>query len=57
MRVGLLVGFGTVYDGGCTSGHGMCGLSRLSRRSLLATVIFISMGFVTVFLLRHVIVG
>lgn len=54
---GLLVGFGTVYGGGCTSGHGVCGLSRLSRRSLVATVIFMAMGFATVFAARHVIGG
>jgi len=54
---GLLVGFGTVYGGGCTSGHGVCGLSRLSRRSLVATAIFLAMGFATVFVVRHVIGG
>jgi len=54
---GLLVGFGTVYGGGCTSGHGVCGLARLSRRSLVATAIFMAMGFATVFVLRHVIGG
>jgi uncharacterized membrane protein YedE/YeeE len=52
---GLLVGFGTVYGGGCTSGHGVCGLARLSRRSLIATAIFMAMGFATVFVVRHVI--
>lgn len=50
---GLLVGFGTQYGSGCTSGHGVCGLSRLSPRSLLATMAFMAMGFVTVFLIRH----
>ncbi|MGV3494354.1 MAG: YeeE/YedE family protein [Ramlibacter sp.] len=50
---GLLVGFGTQYGSGCTSGHGVCGLSRLSPRSLVATLAFMAMGFVTVFLLRH----
>ena len=50
---GLLVGFGTQYGAGCTSGHGVCGLSRLSPRSLVATLAFMAMGFVTVFLLRH----
>ncbi len=54
---GLLVGFGTVYGGGCTSGHGVCGLARLSRRSLIATAIFMAMGFATVFVVRHVIGG
>lgn len=51
---GLLVGFGTVYGSGCTSGHGVCGLARLSRRSLLATAVFMAAGFATVFILRHV---
>lgn len=54
---GLLVGFGTVYGGGCTSGHGVCGLARLSCRSLVATAVFMAMGFVTVFLMRHIIGG
>jgi uncharacterized membrane protein YedE/YeeE len=51
---GLLVGYGTRLGSGCTSGHGVCGLSRLSPRSLAATVGFMAAGFVTVFLLRHV---
>jgi uncharacterized membrane protein YedE/YeeE len=51
---GLLVGFGTRYGSGCTSGHGVCGLSRLSLRSLLATLTFMALGFVTVYLMRHV---
>ncbi|HEX9718635.1 MAG TPA: YeeE/YedE family protein [Ramlibacter sp.] len=51
---GLLVGWGTRYGSGCTSGHGVCGLSRLSRRSLAATVTFMAAGFATVFLVRHV---
>ena len=50
---GLLVGVGTRYGAGCTSGHGVCGLSRLSRRSLAATVTFMVAGFLTVFVLRH----
>lgn len=54
---GLLVGFGTVYGGGCTSGHGVCGLARLSRRSLVATVVFMVAGFATVFIVRHVLAG
>ena len=52
---GLLVGVGTRYGGGCTSGHGVCGLSRLSPRSLAATLAFMGAGFATVFVLRHVI--
>jgi uncharacterized membrane protein YedE/YeeE len=51
---GLLVGVGTRYGAGCTSGHGVCGLSRLSPRSLVATLAFMGAGFATVFLLRHV---
>ena len=50
---GLLVGAGTRYGAGCTSGHGVCGLSRLSLRSLAATVVFMGAGFVTVFVMRH----
>ena len=50
---GLLVGFGTRYGSGCTSGHGVCGLSRLSPRSLAATAAFMGSGFVTVFVTRH----
>lgn len=52
---GLLVGFGTAMGSGCTSGHGVCGLSRFSLRSLIATVIFLSTGIVTVYVLRHLI--
>ena len=51
---GLLVGVGTRYGSGCTSGHGVCGLSRMSPRSLVATLAFMGAGFVTVFLIRHV---
>lgn len=51
---GLLVGFGTRLGSGCTSGHGVCGLSRLSLRSLVATLSFMGAGFATVFVLRHV---
>lgn len=51
---GLMVGIGTRYGAGCTSGHGVCGLSRLSPRSLVATLSFMAMGFATVFVLRHV---
>jgi uncharacterized membrane protein YedE/YeeE len=50
---GLLVGFGANYGSGCTSGHGVCGLSRLSPRSLVATVSFMSAGFLIVFVVRH----
>lgn len=50
---GLLVGVGTRYGSGCTSGHGVCGLSRLSPRSLVATLAFMGAGFVTVYLARH----
>ena len=50
---GLLVGVGIRYAGGCTSGHGVCGPSRTSPRSLVATAAFMSFGFVTVFLIRH----
>jgi uncharacterized protein len=49
---GLLVGFGTRLGSGCTSGHGVCGLSRLSRRSILATALFMASGFVTVAAMR-----
>lgn len=51
---GLLVGYGTQLGGGCTSGHGICGISRFSPRSILATVIFILAGMITVALIRHV---
>ena len=50
---GLLVGIGTRYASGCTSGHGVCGLSRLSPRSLVATISFMSAGFVMVYVMRH----
>ena len=52
---GLLVGVGTRYGSGCTSGHGVCGLARLSPRSLVATVAFMAAGFATVFVIRHLI--
>lgn len=51
---GLLVGLGTALGSGCTSGHGVCGLARLSRRSLVAVLTFMAAGFATVFVLRHV---
>jgi uncharacterized protein len=53
VAAGLLAGIGTRYAGGCTSGHGVCGLSRLSPRSLVATLSFIAAGIVTVFVVRH----
>lgn len=53
IAAGLLVGFGTRWGAGCTSGHGICGLSRLSVRSLVATLSFMGAGFVTVFVVRH----
>ena len=52
---GLLVGIGTRYGSGCTSGHGVCGLSRLSLRSAVATAAFMLAGFATVYIVRHVI--
>jgi len=55
ITAGLLVGFGVQYGSGCTSGHGICGLSRLSPRSLVATLTFMGAGFITVFVLRHLI--
>ena len=51
---GVLVGIGTRYGSGCTSGHGVCGLSRLSPRSLVATLAFMAAGFATVFATRHI---
>ena len=51
---GVLVGVGTRYGAGCTSGHGVCGLARLSPRSLIATLAFMAAGFATVFAMRHV---
>lgn len=55
VAAGVLVGLGTRYGSGCTSGHGVCGLSRLSPRSLVATLAFMASGFATVFLVRHII--
>jgi uncharacterized membrane protein YedE/YeeE len=52
---GLLVGIGTRYASGCTSGHGVCGLSRLSPRSLVATLSFMGAGFFIVYILRHIV--
>ncbi|ENU16405.1 YeeE/YedE thiosulfate transporter family protein [Acinetobacter lwoffii] len=51
---GLLVGFGTRLGSGCTSGHGICGISRLSKRSIVATMTFMFAGFVAVYLIRHI---
>jgi|SRR5690606_30943628 uncharacterized membrane protein YedE/YeeE len=51
---GLLVGFGTRLGSGCTSGHGVCGLSRLSFRSLVATITFLLTGMLTVYVMRHI---
>ena len=50
---GLLVGIGTRYGAGCTSGHGVCGISRLSPRAIIATLSFMAAGFVTVYVVRH----
>lgn len=57
LLAGLVVGFGTQLGNGCTSGHGVCGISRLSIRSLVATVTFMATGFVTVFVVRHLLGG
>ena len=57
VAAGLLVGWGTRHGSGCTSGHGVCGIARLSPRSLLATAAFMATGFATVFLVRHVLAG
>jgi uncharacterized membrane protein YedE/YeeE len=54
---GLLVGVGTRYAAGCTSGHGVCGVSRASKRSIAATFTFMAAGFVTVYLVRHALNG
>ena len=55
VAAGLLVGVGTRYGGGCTSGHGVCGVSRASPRSIAATVAFMAAGFATVYFVRHLI--
>ncbi|MET3821073.1 MULTISPECIES: YeeE/YedE family protein [Burkholderia] len=57
LAAGLLVGIGTRYAGGCTSGHGVCGLSRGATRSIVATAVFMVAGFATVFVRRHVLGG
>ncbi len=51
---GLIVGVGVTYGGGCTSGHGVCGMARLSKRSIAATITFMIATFITVFIIRHV---
>lgn len=53
IAAGLIVGFGSIWGNGCTSGHGVCGLARLSPRSVVATLTFITTGMVTVFVVRH----
>ena len=57
VTAGLLVGFGTRLSNGCTSGHGVCGVARLSTRSLVATAIFMACGALTIFFMRHVLGG
>lgn len=57
IAAGLIVGISTRYGAGCTSGHGVCGISRLSPRSLVATLAFMGSGFVTVFVVRHLLGG
>ena len=52
---GLLVGFGTRLGSGCTSGHGVCGIARFSKRSVIATLVFMAAGIATVFVVRHVV--
>jgi len=54
---GLIVGFGSVFGSGCTSGHGVCGMARLSQRSIIATLVFMVSGIATVFVVRHVFGG
>jgi uncharacterized membrane protein YedE/YeeE len=53
LAAGALVGFGTRLGNGCTSGHGLCGIARLSRRSIVATMVFMATGALTVFIVRH----
>lgn len=57
IAAGLLVGFGTRLGNGCTSGHGVCGLSRFSQRSILATTTFMATGMLTVFIINHLLGG
>ncbi|MBL8628096.1 MAG: YeeE/YedE family protein [Rhodospirillaceae bacterium] len=54
---GLLVGFGTVLGNGCTSGHGVCGIARASRRSFVAVLVFMASAMTTVFIVRHILAG
>jgi hypothetical protein len=54
VAAGLLVGFGTQLGSGCTSGHGVCGIARGSKRSIAATLVFMGSGAITVFVVRHV---
>ena len=51
---GLIVGIGVTYGGGCTSGHGVCGMARLSKRSIVATITFMIFTFITVYVMRHI---
>lgn len=51
---GVIVGFGTRMGNGCTSGHGVCGIARLSRRSMVATLIFVCVAMITVYIMRHI---
>lgn len=51
---GLLVGIGSRYGSGCTSGHGVCGIARMSKRSIVATMVFMAAGIITVYIMRHV---
>ncbi len=57
VTAGLLVGFGSIWGNGCTSGHGVCGLSRLSPRSVAATAVFMTVAIVTVYVTRHILGG
>jgi uncharacterized membrane protein YedE/YeeE len=57
IAAGVLVGAGTRWGNGCTSGHGICGLARLSRRSLVAVLVFMATAFVTTYVMRHVLAG
>jgi uncharacterized membrane protein YedE/YeeE len=52
---GFLVGLGTRYGSGCTSGHGVCGVARLSMRSIIATIVFMTAGFIVVYATRHLV--
>jgi uncharacterized protein len=51
---GLIVGIGVTFGGGCTSGHGVCGIARLSKRSITATITFMAVTFITVYIIRHI---